>query len=108
MRTPLLLLCSYAASVQAQQDPRDLLVGVRNKVVQTVDKLPRYMCTQTIDRSQYEPTLGRSGASCDDLAARKKSGQSRLRLSESDRLRLDVAVADTNEIYSWVGEDRFD
>jgi hypothetical protein len=108
MRILLLLLCSFAASMQAQQDPRDLLVGVRNRVMQTVDRLPRYMCTQTIDRAQYEPTGGRRTSSCDDLAAQKKTAQGRLRLSASDRLRLDVAVAATDEIYSWVGEDRFD
>lgn len=107
MRTPLLLLFSFAASMQAQQDPRDLLVSVRDKAMQTVDRLPRYMCTQTVDRAQYEP-IERHPSSCDDLAAQKKTNQARLRLSESDRLRLDVAVAETNEIYSWVGEDRFD
>ncbi len=108
MRTPLLLLFSFAASMHAQQDPRELLVSVRDKAMQTVDRLPRYMCTQTIDRDQFEPIDSRRASSCDDLAAQKKTAQARLRLSASDRLRLDVAVAATNEIYSWVGEDRFD
>jgi hypothetical protein len=107
MRNPLLLLCSFAASIHAQQDPRELLVSVRQKVMQTVDRLPRYMCTLTIDRAQYELSAGRAASSCDGLAAQQKTAQGRLHLGVSDRLRLDVAVAATNEIYSWVGEDRF-
>ena len=39
----------------AQPNPSKLLLRVRDKVVHTLDRLPRYMCTQTIDRSVYEP-----------------------------------------------------
>jgi hypothetical protein len=108
MRAQLLFFCSVAASVlaqpnQAQQDPKDLLLSVRRKVMETVRRLPRYMCTETIDRTQYEPDIARQGSACDQPALQRK-----LHVAESDRLRLDVGIAANGEIYSWVGENRFD
>ena len=112
MRAHLLLLGSFAASLLAQpgsQDPKDLLLTVRRKIMDTVLRLPRYMCTQTIDRVQYQPSNNQRVPSCDELEAQRKSSERKLRLSGSDRLRLDVAVSSsTGEIYSWVGEERFD
>ena len=108
MRVHLLLLCSVAACGfaqpnQAQQDPKDLLLSVRRRVMETVRRLPRYMCTETIDRSQYEPDVVRQGSACDQPSLQRK-----LHMAELTGLRLDVGIAANGEIYSWVGEDRFD
>src|SRR5580658_9418605 len=69
MRSKIVMLCCLAACLQAQPDPGDLLQRVTRKVLETVGRLPRYMCTQTIDRSQYEPASGTAGHSCDSAAA---------------------------------------
>jgi hypothetical protein len=103
MWTGLLLVCGLAVSLQAQPDPRDLLLQVRDRVRDSVDRLPKYMCTQTIDRLQYEPANSRQGSKCDDGPAAKD-----LRVTTSDRLRLDVGVTGAGEIYSWAGARRFD
>jgi hypothetical protein len=111
MWTRLWFLCGFAAAAFAQDaaaDPKDLLLRVRNNLLGTIQRLPRYTCTLTIDRAQYEHDSLWRAPSCDDLLGRKDKGQLHSRLSETDRLRLDVAIAATNEIYSWVGEDRFD
>ena len=68
----------------------------------TVDSLPRYMCTQTIDRRQFDPTPGRRESPCEP------GPHKQTRLASSDRLRLDVAVSGHQEMYSWVGESHFD
>jgi hypothetical protein len=53
--------------------------------------------------------VSRAPPSCDALLAEKNKGHLKPRLSETDRLRLDVAISGAaGEIYSWVGEDRFD
>lgn len=96
------MLCCLAAGLHAQPDPGDLLQRVTKKVLETVGRLPKYMCTQTIDRSQYEPTVGTAGHSCEPYA------RTQLRLTTSDRLRLDVAASAGQEMYSWVGESHFD
>jgi hypothetical protein len=102
MRPKTLLLCCLAARLHAQPDPGDLLQRVTRKVLETVDRLPKYMCTQTIDRSQYNPTVGSAGRPCEPYARKQ------LHLTTSDRLRLDVAVSAGQEMYSWVGETHFD
>jgi hypothetical protein len=88
-------------------------------VMGTVEGLPKYVCTQTIDRARYEPD-GRyvpdSGThrmhSCDSLAAKVHSAAWKRQLSSLDRLRLDVAVTHNRlgldtEMYSWAGEEHF-
>src|SRR5215470_6607519 len=105
MRT-VLLVSTLAFASQAQQDPLALLSRVRARIADTLDRLPRYMCTETIDRNLYEPAAGaeRRPNTCGDPAARTAT-----RLTTSDRLRLDVATtaAFQGEMYSWVGEARF-
>jgi hypothetical protein len=98
MRGQLLLLALLAAPVMAQTDPTELLARVREKVLHTVDGLPRYLCTQAVDRSQYEPDRSVDGKDCEPR---------KLLRTTADRLRLDVSVAGRREIYSWVGDSQF-
>src|ERR1700734_2914580 len=98
-------LIHTAASAQTD-DARDLLLRVRNNVTDTVGRLPKYMCSLTVDRAQYAADADHP-PSCDGLLGQQRQGQYKPRLTETDRLRLDVAIAASNEIYSWVGEDRF-
>jgi hypothetical protein len=108
--------CGVIVCLHAQPDPGDLLRRVTTKVLDTVGRLPKYMCTQTIDRSQYEPPSGLAGHSCDRPAAvdallEVSLGVEKhkpLLLTTSDRLRLDVAISAGREMYSWVGESRFE
>jgi hypothetical protein len=110
------LLCSLTAAAWAQTndptidptiDPRALLLRVRANVTGTVERLPKYMGSLTIERAQYRPDP-KHAASCDGMAAQRTRGQLQPRLYETDRVRLEVGIAAANEIYSWVGEDRFD
>jgi hypothetical protein len=102
MRAKTLFVCGLVASARAQSTPGELLQQVSKKVLATVDRLPKYMCTQTIDRLQFEPAPGRPEPPCEP------GPHKQTRLTTSDRLRLDVAVSASHEMYSWVGESRFD
>jgi len=109
----LLLFCLFAISTEAAQDdarydPKKLLLDVRQKVMATVNRLPKYMCTETIDRSTFQPEAKVTNHSCDDLAARRKKANWKIRRDASDRLRLDVAVSGGSEMFSWVGENSFE
>jgi hypothetical protein len=95
-------LAGAIGCVHAQTTPGDLLQRVTHKVLETVERLPKYMCTQTIDRLQYEPAPGGAGHHCEP------SERNQLLLTTSDRLRLDVAASGGHEMYSWVGESRFE
>jgi hypothetical protein len=128
---PLALVWAFATSLAAQQsspadDGRTLLADVRKKVMLTLDRLPRYMCTETIDRSTFlpkkqltkrqfrplgldpkEPTPARF-VSCEEIAALRRKADWQVLKDASDRLRLDVAVAAHSEMFSWAGENRFE
>jgi len=97
------LLAGMAAATYAQEDPENLLLRVRERVLNTVDRLPGYMCTQTIDRTVSVPVKKVAERACDQAGAARN-----MKLSYSDRLRLDVAAVTAGEIYSWVAENRFD
>lgn len=105
MRIGLLFLV-LAPFVQADFDPGELLLKVRENVLETVDRLPRYLCTQTIDRSQYEPDRDMHVKDCEELDL-LRGVRWKLLHTVSDRLRLDVAIAGQREIYSWSGENQF-
>ena len=98
-------LLSLSVLLQGQ-DPKLLIARARDRVLATVDRLPNYMCTQTIDRAQYAPIKIIQTSSCAERMGWRKRGLQQS-LTTSDRLRLDVGVAANREIYSWVGENRF-
>ena len=64
-----------------------LLETVREKVLANDRHMPRYTCVETIARTQYSP----AGA-----------------MFERDRLRLDVAVVNGGEMFSWAGAGKFE
>jgi hypothetical protein len=87
----------------AQQDPTNLLLRVETRIAESLDRLPRYMCTETIDRSRFESGVHSRSTACEEDPTRANNN-----LTTSDRLRLDVTKATAVEMYSWVGESRFD
>ena len=99
-------VCAGCLLLQAQQDPKALLTRARQRVLASLDRMPNYMCTQTIDRAQYEPDKFIHVSSCKQRMTWRTRGLKQV-LATSDRLRLDVGMADNREIYSWVGENRF-
>ena len=94
---------------QAARDPDDVLAQVRAKLHSMTERLPRYTCVQTVER-RYLRHAERKGPppSCDQISGDRKTGRNKLQLYATDRLRLDVAVADGREIVSWVGAGKFD
>lgn len=100
-----LLLWLGPLLVSARQNPENVLAGLREKILQTVDRLPRYVCTETIERSVLEPNKYFE-ASCSDLLKGNYRG-AKLQLASSDRLRLDVAVSRNQEMYSWTSANHF-
>ena len=100
-----LLSAAPKQSLPANQDPDAVLLETRKKVLATLRKLPNYLCTETVDRSTFEPPI--PNASCTDRSKSTIESEQPARKTSSDRLRLDVAVSSSGEMYSWVGENRF-
>ena len=91
-----------AVLLRAQQDPTALLERLRTKIADSLDRMPRYMCTETIERSVFAPDAQNGGSACDERPGRRST-----HIASSDRLRLDVAMGSAVEMYSWAGESRF-
>jgi len=92
------------------EDPVAVLMRLRDQVLEHATRIPNHTCVETVQRDRYEPTTGRSPKSCDALVARRKQSDFPLllRLDSTDRLRLDVALASSREIYSWAGASKFE
>jgi hypothetical protein len=103
MWTRFLLAFTIATNMLAQQDPTDLLLRVETRIAESLDRLPRYMCTETIDRSRFESGVHSRSTACEEDPTRANNN-----LTTSDRLRLDITKATAVEMHSWVGESRFD
>ena len=100
------LMCPGGDVLGSQEDPQELLLKVRRNVMETVERLPKYMCTEMIDRSRFRTDFNRHLAGCDEPVT--GTFKPALHLVSSDRLRLDVAISPLREIYSWAGANRFD
>ncbi len=106
MRAAILL---YAAAAFAQQpDSGQVLARARSRLAAAAAVIPKYTCTQTVDRSYFHETR-LVARSCDAIVANRRAGRDRPALAATDRLRFEVEVADGGyEIYAWPGAGRID
>lgn len=94
---------------QSAPAPADLYQRVRERVLKDIDRLPNFTCVQTVTRRVYVPMIAAGRApSCDTIVRDHKAENPTQPLESLDRLRLDVAIADTREVFSWVGASRFE
>lgn len=98
-----------ATACAADVDPVAVLMRLRDGVMEHAERIPNRTCVETVVRDRYEAVGMSPPQSCDALLGRrKKAGPGTLvRLATTDRLRLDVALSSTEEIYSWAGAKRF-
>jgi hypothetical protein len=85
-----LLLCFLISPSDAQPlAPEILLLGrIKAKAAENLQRLPNYTCTQTIERSH-------------------RNGKSR-KFEPLDTLRLEVALVEGKELFSWPGAGKFE
>src|SRR5512142_549044 len=102
------VLLAVAPALAADEDPVDVLIRLRDQVAAHSDRIPNYTCVETVQRERYEPAIT-APKTCDDIMARRKQPNVSplLRHATTDRLRLDVALAENGEIYSWAGAEKF-
>ncbi len=112
----LMLATATGAFAQSTSESEAALASAREKIGAVTRQLPRYTCLETINRNYYTPATAAiqrskvlsaygAGPSC---AATLDHPAGNLALASSDRLRLEVAIADNREIDSWPGATRFD
>lgn len=105
----IVLIATPPAWPQVQAEPSAVLGCTREKIQQTIRRLPKYICTQTLDRTYFTPKQQNyHGLSCDEISGAKSRHSYRLTRTSNDRLRLEVIAADGHEILSWPGSKKFD
>lgn len=104
------VLVGFGSLVVAQEDPTEVLIRLRDRVLAHAQRIPNHTCVESVQRDQYENVSGLPARSCDTLLARRKLADppSALRLVATDRLRLDVLLASDRELYSWAGAKKFE
>jgi hypothetical protein len=106
LRSCALLLAVATAGSTADSDSEELLKQARTKVLDNARRMPRYTCVETISRTQYQPPD--SPSTCQALVATRRLMPTRGAVMLRDRLRLDVAVVDGGEMFSWAGAGKFE
>jgi hypothetical protein len=101
-----LLLCTAART--ADSPAQVLFNRLRENVRGALERVPRYTCVQTITRTRHYPQYGSRPNSCAALIATRAQLPSAGLLLWHDRLRLDVAVGDKSEMFSWAGARQFE
>ncbi|HEY6306024.1 MAG TPA: hypothetical protein VI488_06125 [Candidatus Angelobacter sp.] len=99
-------VATAAARAQQAPDPEDTLRRTQERLLADLARLPRYTCVQTITRHYYRPRS--EGHSCKALISEHDKRTGGLHSIGWDRLRLEVAIADGQNVYSWVGAARFE
>jgi len=93
-----------AAQLAAQSDPAALLETAKAQILAELEKLTKYTCVQTVNRSRYEFFYNVASKCIMDAPPGKPP---RL-LSWMDRYKLDVTISNNAEIFSWAGARQFE
>ncbi len=107
LRSFVVLLVASTTASTADTKPEELFNKVRARVLDDVSHVPRYTCVQTVNRAQYRPQYSEK-SSCRSIIAARRQLASPGYLIVRDRLRLDVAVVDGAETFSWAGARQFE
>jgi hypothetical protein len=108
MRGALLLFSVAGLCHAAGHNPTEVLSRLRDRVIESVDRLPNYTCVETVSRTYFQPTSPRPGRTCDEHEGNKRRGIYQMVAVSADRLRLDVAAVSQREIFSWAGAQKFE
>jgi hypothetical protein len=94
------------------EDASALLGPAREKVLDSIHRLPKYTCLETIDRAYYALASVKHRphmmTEVPPATACIGNGAGHLSLAAKDRVRVEVAAAGGGEIHSWPGASRFD
>jgi hypothetical protein len=98
---------ALAGSAQQSLDPAAVLQRTGERLLADLQRMPRYTCVQTINRTYYDAQPQSRRPACSVLIEAHAARKHKLRTLGWDRLRMDVALVEGNSVYSWVGAPKF-
>ncbi len=108
MRLALAVVLSVPAGFAQDHvaEARAILERAREQVIHTTQRLPKYVCVETIERSYLKPPNGyKPVVACPAITGKSNPN---LRVMAEDRLRIEVTVAEGGELNSWPQASKFD
>jgi len=104
----LVLLLSFASgqTTPPEPSPAELFHIVRTRLIAEMNRQGRFTCVQNINRQIYSPGY-RQSEGCSAVLSDRARRKHDLPMLSSERLRLEVALADNREIHSWPGAAEF-
>src|ERR1039458_692523 len=66
------------ADSSGNEDPVDVMMRLRDQVLERGERIPNHTCVESIERDRHEPVIGRAPKSCDTLLARSEEHTSEL------------------------------
>lgn len=102
----LLPVFALGQTTQPQPLPAAVFDSARSRLLADMVRQPRYTCVQNVLRQIYHGTFGEK-QSCSAIIAASDARKHDLPLASWDRLRLDVGIADNQEIHAWSGAPQF-
>lgn len=109
MRGAMLLAWCLTVAGAADRAPDEVLKQATDRALASAARIPNYTCVETVTRDYYWPTAATLPRACPVLLEQRRhpTPDMVLRHMMTDRLRLDVTLADRGEIFSWAGASRF-
>jgi len=106
--TSAIVILRASLALCGEIDHMALLNQARAKILENIQRLPKYTCLQTVQRSRFEMYPAARVISCGRVEIPSAAKiQPRLMLAWTDRFKLDVTVSDGAEIFSWPGARQF-
>jgi len=102
-----LVAAVFPLAVCAEIDHVALLNRARAKIVENIERLPKYTCLQTVHRSRSQLFPAVRIRKCGDIEDSSAVNRSQMMLAWTDRFKLEVTVSDGAEIFSWAGARHF-
>ena len=102
----LVVLVPFVVGAQPAAPGRDpKLDRIREKMRQSLERVPDYTCLQTIERTNFTEQARKRA----DKQARQdgRGYDARMYANASDTIRVEVALVDGKELHSWPGAEEF-
>ena len=105
---PLLVLMPFVLGGQtAPPAPDPTLDRIKDKMRQSLERIPNYTCLQTIQRERFTRRSRERKRKLTPADLVRGETRAQVYASASDTIRMEVAVVDGQELHSWPGAEEF-
>ena len=87
--------------------PDPTLDRIKEKMGQSLERIPNYTCLQTIQRERFTPQPRERKRKLTPMDLVRRDTRAQVYAIESDTIRMEVALVDGQELHAWPGAEEF-